>query len=170
MRRAIPALALAALAAGAGPASAQLSLESLSWQRAASDRSSSAWEDADAIVDAPPKLDGRLRASLRLKNRGPKATEAILLRYSITARISRDASVEGVWAIPFMVDERRVPKVGPNHVAEVPLSLSPALEIYLNRLSRAGWWPDRLKLQVMLEPHAGSAALQSLESLLEVKR
>ncbi|MCR4296371.1 MAG: hypothetical protein NUW21_12610, partial [Elusimicrobia bacterium] len=129
-----------------------------------------AWEDAASLVDAPPKLDSRLRARLRLKNRGPKAAEGILLRYSMTGRLSPAAAAapEGSWGIPFMVGEKRVPKVRANNVQDVYLTTSPALELYLNKLARAGWWPDRLKLQAMLEPNHGGAAVQSAEAVLEV--
>ena len=67
-----------------------------------------------------------------------------------------------------MVDERRVPKVGPNKTLDVYLMTSPALELYLARMARAGWWADRVKLQVMIEPHRGTGELRSLESILEV--
>ena len=166
------ALALAAFAAaGAGPASAELLLTNVHWQRARVERARvAAWEDVSQLVDGPPKLDSRLRARLTLKNRGPKAIEGILLRYSMTARLSASAGAEeGVWGIPFMVEDKRVPKVEPNQVIDVNLSTSPSLELYLNKLSRAGWWPDRIKLQVMIEPHAGTVALQSLENILEVR-
>lgn len=167
------ALALAAFAAvGAGPASAELLLTNVQWQRGRVERARVvAWEDVSQLVDGPPKLDSRLRARLTLKNRGPKAIEGILLRYSMTARLSASVAgaEEGAWGIPFMVEEKRVPKVDPNQVIDVNLSTSPSLELYLNKLSRAGWWPDRIKLQVMIEPHAGAVALQSLENILEVR-
>ena len=128
-----------------------------------------AWQDLKVLVDGPPKLDNRLRARLVLKNGGPKAEEGLLIRYSMTARVSPTAA-EGSWAIPFVVEERRVPMVGPNQVIEVPLETGAALELYMRRLARAGWWPDRVKLQVMLEPHTGSTTLQNVEDVIEIKR
>ena len=77
---------------------------------------------------------------------------------------------EAAWAIPFMVDEKRVPKVGPNKTQDVFLTTSPALELYLAKLARAGWWADRVKLQVMIEPHPGTVVVRSLESVLEVSK
>ncbi len=95
-----------------------------------------------------------------------------MLRYSMTGRVAliAGAKPEGVWGIPFMVDEKRVPKIGPNKTQDVYLTTSPALELYLAKLARAGWWPDRVKLQVMIEPHRGAVAIQSLESVLEVAK
>lgn len=168
-RRIIAVLAFAALAAA--DAGAELVIESLSWQRARVEHGRVvAWEDAANLVDAPPKLDARLRARLTLKNRGPKAAEGILLRYSMTGRIApaSPGGKEGAWGVPFMVDEKRVPKVGANKIQDVFLTTSPALELYLSKLARAGWWPDRVKLQAMIEPHPGAVSVQSLESVLEV--
>jgi hypothetical protein len=170
----LPLLSVLAFAVfAAANARAELLLESVSWQRARVEKTRVVgWEDAGRLVDGPPKLDTRLRARLTLKNRGPEAAEGILLRYSMTGRISPVAAVkpEGAWGIPFMVDEKRVPKVGPNKTQDVYLTTSPALELYLAKLARAGWWPDRVKLQVMIEPHPGAVAVQSLESSLEVSK
>ncbi|OGR95606.1 MAG: hypothetical protein A2V88_14120 [Elusimicrobia bacterium RBG_16_66_12] len=170
-RRAI--LLAAAFMAAAVRASAELVLESVHWQvgRARAGRVAS-WADVKILEDGPPKLESRLRARLVLKNRGPQTSEGILLRYSLTSRLTPagEAAAEGVWAIPFLIEERRVPKVGPNKVVEVPLETSPGLELYLRRLSRSGWWPDRLRLQVMLEPRPGERTIQILEDALEVKR
>lgn len=166
-RRLLPVLAFAAFAAV--NAGAELSIESLSWQRARVERGRVvAWEDAASLSDAAPKLDARLRARLTLKNRGPKAAEGVLIRYSMTGRVKAVAAPEGAWGVPFAVDEKRVPKVGANKIQDVFLTTSPALELYLNKLGRAGWWADRLKIQAMIEPHQGAAAVQSLETVLEV--
>lgn len=171
MRRLLPVLAFAALAAA--NAGAEVSIDAVSWQKGKADGVRPViWEDAGKVIDGPPKLDTRLRARLTLKNRGPKAAEGILLRYSMTARVMPVASdkPEGTWAVPFMVDEKRVPKVGPNKTQDVFLTTSPALELYFAKLSRAGWWADRVKLQVMIEPHPGSTELVPLESTLEVAK
>jgi len=171
LKRIVSVLAFAAFAAVG--ARAELFLEGASWQRARAEKGAAAvWEDATSLADAPPKLDARLRARVTLKNRGPKAAEGILLRYSMTGRVAPIAGdkASGVWGIPFHVDERRVPKVGPNKTLDVFLTTSPALELYLAKLARSGWWPDRVKLQVMVEPHRGSVELKSLETELEVAK
>ncbi|MBI4061948.1 MAG: hypothetical protein HY403_11000 [Elusimicrobia bacterium] len=171
MKRVLAVLAFAALAAAR--AGAELSLESVSWQRGRVEKSRVvAWEDAGRLFDGPPKIDARLRARLTLKNRGPEAAEGILLRYSMTGRVAPIAGdkPEGVWSIPFMVEEKRVPKVGSNMTKDVYLATSPALDLYLAKLARSGWWLDRVKLQVLIEPHRGAAAVQTLDSVLEVAR
>lgn len=170
MKRLLAALAFAVFTAAS--AGAEISIDGVTWQKGKAEGVRPVvWEDAGKVIDGPPKLDTRLRARLTLKNRGPKPAEGILLRYSMTARVlAADAKTEGVWAIPFMVDEKRVPKVGPNKTQDVYLTTSPALEFYFAKLSRAGWWPDRVKLQVMIEPHPGTTELLSLESTLEVAK
>ncbi len=171
MKKSFLVLALAALAAVG--ARAELSLESVSWQRARVEKLRAvSWEDADRLIDGPPKLDTRLRARLTLKNRGPAPAEGILLRYSMTGRVAPLAGEkpESVWGVPFMVDEKRVPKIGPNKTQDVYLAISPALELYLAKLARAGWWLDRVRLQVMIEPHLGAVSVQALESALEVSK
>lgn len=171
MKRVLSVLAFSVLAAAG--ARAELLLESVSWQRARVEAPRVvAWEDVGRLNDGPPKLDARLRVRLTLKNRGPLAAEGILLRYSMTGRVSpiNGESREGVWGIPFMVDEKRVPKVDANKTQDVYLTTSPALELYLAKLARAGWWPDRVKLQVMIEPHLGAVAMHSLESVIEVAK
>lgn len=171
MKRIISVLAFVAFAAAG--VRAELLLEAVSWQRArVVGARVVSWGDFGRLIDGPPKLDARLRVRLTLKNRGPVAAEGILLRYSMTGREAPIAGEkpEGSWAIPFVVDEKRVPKVGPNKTLDVYLTTSPALELYLNKLSRAGWWADRVKLQVMIEPHPGTVVVRSLESVLEVAK
>ena len=172
MKRAVSALILAFAAFTAAGARAELFLESVSWQRARVEPGRAAiWEDTTHMADGPPRLDSRLRARVSLKNRGPKAAEGILLRYSMTGRVvPAEGAGEGAWGVPFKVDEQRVPKVGPNQTQDVFLTTSPPLELYMSKLARAGWWPDRVKLQVMVEPHRGASPVKPLESVLEVSK
>ena len=89
----------------------------------------------------------------------------------MTARVlAVGTTSEGTWSVPFVVEERRVPKAPPNKMFEVPLQTGLAFQTYLRRLGRAGWWPDRVRLQALLEPHPGSTALQTVEDTLEVQR
>jgi hypothetical protein len=172
--RARPFVFAAALAAAAaGRASAELALDGVHWQVGRVEHARvAAWQDVRVVADGPPKLVNRLRVHLLLRNRGPKAVEGVLLRYSMTARLSpgQGPAAEGTWAIPFSVDEKRIPLVGAGKTVEVTLDTSPALDLYLRRLARAGWWPDRLKMQVMLEPHPGSGSIQTGEDTVELQR
>ena len=156
-------LAAAFAAAGASPASSELALESVHWQagRVEGGRVTS-WRDVKALAD-------RMRARLVLKNDGPRNEEGLLLRYSLTARVlpADGGGADGAWAVPFLVDEKRVPKVGAEKTVEVSIDAGAAIDLYLRRMARAGWRPDRIKIQVMLEPHHGSKTLQIVEDVLE---
>jgi hypothetical protein len=170
----VKALVLAAVftAAGAAAAWAELALESVHWQEGHAEGGRvTSWRDVKTLADAPKPAD-RMRARLVLKNDGPQNEEGLLLRYSLTARVLPDdgGAASGSWGVPFIVDEKRVPKVGAEKTIEVPLDAGAAIELYLRRLARAGWRTDRLKIQVMLEPHRGSKILQSVEDVLEVGR
>jgi len=173
MRLKVLVLAAAVAAAGAGRASAELSLDGVQWQAARVERGRvAAWQDVKVVANAPPKILNRLRVHLLLKNRGAKPVEGVLLRFAMTARLSpmEGAPTEGSWAIPFAIGEKRVPYVGANKTVEVTLDPGDDLVIYLRRMVRAGWWPDRLKMQVMLDLHPGSASIQTGEDVLEIGR
>lgn len=163
-----PILAAALFAAaGASAASAEVLLQSVHWQvgRASAGRVAS-WQDVRALPGALGPGD-RLRARLVLKNEGTATEEGILLRYALFARVVPEGgAAQGAWAVPFDVDERRVPKVAPGKVIDVPLDAASAVDLYLRRVARAGWSLDGLKVQVMLEPHRGSKDLQVAEDVL----
>jgi hypothetical protein len=166
----VPVLAAALAAASAASASAQLSLESVHWQvgRSVGGRVAS-WQDVSALP-AAPKAGERLRARLVLKNDGPRMEEGLLLRYGLSARLLADSggAAEGAWAVPFDVDEKRVPKVGAGKAIEVALDAGPALDLRLRRMALEGWRPDRVKISVMLEPRRGEKTLQLVEDVLSI--
>ncbi len=164
------ALAVAFAAAGAGTAAAELVLESVAWQSGRVERPPRPLKFADATtVSLPKKGAPRLRAKAVLKNRGPKSVEGILVRYTVSARLvpDRNVAAEAAWALPCLVDERRVPKIGPNQVLEAPLTLTPGLENYLRRIARQGFRANMLKVSAMIETHA-DGAVRVQEALLEV--
>lgn len=155
------------------PAKAELILEKVVWEFSFPvEGRPSLFEPVGSLKATPPALKGKLRAQLTLKNRGPQPVEGILLRYALTARLARlDSDAEGTWAVPFAIEERRVPRIGANQLLDVPLGPSLMLDLYLKKLKRSGLWPDQLKIQVMLEPHHLSApALQVLEKTLPIER
>lgn len=163
----VPALA-SFFAASAGTALAELMLEAAGWQgsRVSVTGASAVWQNVERWQRQ--RLP-RLRGKVVLKNRGPKPAEAVLLRYSVSARLVPDRAVaaEAAWSLPILVDERRVPKIGPNQVVDIPLSLSPKLEHYFKKLRRQGLRANALKIQAMLEPN-GADGVRVVEANLEV--
>ena len=79
---------------------------------------------------------------------------------------------EGAWAVPLMVEQRRVPFLGANQRQEVALDSNALIKPYLRKMNRAGFFPDQLKLQVMVEPlqAAKERTIKVLESVLPLTR
>ncbi|MBI5630466.1 MAG: hypothetical protein HY921_06240 [Elusimicrobia bacterium] len=173
MRKYPPAWAfvLSAAFAAALPAGAEVQLQQLEWQLGRPAKTQAARFEAIPVLSlAGATLPGKIRVKLTLVNRGPKPVEGILLRYSVAARVApKGRSQDGTWALPFMLEEKRVPKVGPNQIREVPLVPS-MLGGYLLKLDQAGYAADQVKIQAMQEPRAGeSYPVRVLESILEVR-
>jgi hypothetical protein len=168
--------AVAGLLALAGTAArAEVELESVRWQLAQREPGQGLQgltppkpEDVAVLaIDPGGLLSGRLRGTLKLLNRGP-AVEAILLRYSVSAKIAPlDKHEPAVWALPFVLGDRRVPKVDANQYLEIPLDPTADVEIYLKNVFREGYWPEALKIEVMVQPRRDAKApLKILESEL----
>lgn len=157
MRVFFPALwGLAVLLLGASPAAAELELQKVQWQFARPGKGGpDRFQNISVAALSGAKLGGRLKANVTLLNRGPKAVEGILLRYSAAAKIAAADGGEAEWAVPFLLEEKRVPKVGPNQRKEVPLELTISLNLYLKRVNRVGYRVRELKVQIMLEPRRG---------------
>jgi hypothetical protein len=96
--------------------------------------------------------------------------EGLLLRYGISARIIPAESREaGLWAVPFILEEKRVPRVGANKIQEVTLNLT-LLGPYLAKLSRAGFKALEIRLEVMVEPRLDQKVpIQILQGILPLK-
>ena len=154
----------------ADPAGAEINLQKIGWQLQKRVRGVAPKAKAEEVSSARlegAKLPGKLEARITLLNRGPKPAEGILLKYSVAARIApRGKREAGAWAVPYMIGERRVPRVGANQLKHVPLDLG-ILSSYLLGVQRTGFAADSLKVQVMLEPHPGQdATLQTLENVI----
>lgn len=105
----------------------------------------------------PPGLEVRAKpqAVLVVANRGPKAEEGVLLRYAVSGRVVRiaDAGSEGVWTVPFWVEEKRIPVLKSNQTKEIWIEeLSLRMRRHLRRLYRAGFWLKAIKIQIVAEP------------------
>lgn len=155
-----------------GGASAELVLRGISWQapspagtKPRGFRPIERW-----VQPAAAKLGGRPRAVVTVANRGPKAAEGAVLRYAVAARMAKVGAEgkEGVWTVPFFLNERRVSRVGANQTREIPLN-DLVLDVFLKKSFRAGYWPDALRIQVMVEPRNGEGLEQRiLEDTLPV--
>jgi hypothetical protein len=125
-------------------------------------------ENLDRLAIEPGgRLTGRIWAKLKLLNRGP-ALEAILVRYAVSAKIAPlDKRQPASWALPFVLGDRRLPKVGANAPLEIPLDPTDDVVLYLKNVFREGYWPDELKIEVMVQPRRDQKTpLKVLESTL----
>jgi len=168
---------LLALFLGSG-SSAEVILKEVRWQVTPNIRSRKPiWHDAAVWLQPPgAKLERQPRILVTLLNKSPGPDEALLLRYALSARLARaqesgTAAAEGNWTIPFILEERRVPKIRGNDALQVAIQFNRAVfSAYLLRMRRAGFWPDTLRMQVMVEPRPGENSLQGrmMEAALPV--
>ena len=156
MKKFIPAVLLFIPALAA----AQLELAGVSWQ-IASGAKRARFENAEKIPLRKQAV--KTRISVSLANKGKAAVEGAVLRCAFSMRLA------GQWTVPFWLEERRVAKVKPFATAKASI---PHLELqnYLKRLAGTGFWPDALRVQVMLEPRAGDDISKNLaESIISVE-
>ncbi|MDD5629293.1 MAG: hypothetical protein PHU21_09525 [Elusimicrobia bacterium] len=155
---------------------AEVMIESVSWQLAGPVRGQKpVFATIKSLPTAPPRIKGRLRLRVVLKNRGPKPAEGLLLRYSLSARLlPAGGGAEGVWAVAFLINEKRVPKVKPNNFLDVAIDPSQGVDMplthYLKKTLASGFWPDQIKLQLMLSPRRGAVdEVKTVELILPVE-
>ncbi|MFH2201944.1 MAG: hypothetical protein ABIJ96_02410 [Elusimicrobiota bacterium] len=143
---------------------AEVVIQDVGWQLALPVKKISVKKRDDRYHDIkrwlfPPSSNCKIRARAKvvLSNRKSKGESAVLLKYAFSARLRRiGKDEEGVWTVPFHVEERHVPRVKKRSTKEVRLPINRvALKEHLKRMYNAGYWPDAFKLQVMIEPRAG---------------
>lgn len=117
------------------------------------------------------KLPGRVLARLTVANQGA-AEQAVLLRFTVAARVAPDnGAQEADWALPVMMGEKRVPKIGEGRTVEVLLDATDMINLTLAKFKRVGWWPKELMLKVQVEPRRGQTSpLSTLEAPLPLMR
>ena len=153
-----------------GAARADLQLKGVEWQLAAArgrpkPSALAAWDQKAGAKDP-----GKLRFAVRVENSGRDRAEGVVIRFALSARIAPISGGESVWAVPFELGERRVPVLKPGEAKELPM---PAVHLvsYLRRLQAQGFWPEELKVQVMIDPKTGdNVATNVRESVLPVAR
>ncbi len=163
-------LVLAALALCAGAAGAQIQAQAVRWQLITRRKQESGKPvDVSELALSSGALRGRLVARVKLFDDGPDA-EGILLRYALDGKIAPagDAQFQPLQAIPFSIDEKRVPRMAGKKFLEVPVDVTAAVALQLKRLSMEGFVLRELRLQLMVAPRRGDRAIQSVETSLPV--
>lgn len=161
-RRWVLSVGVLALAA---PSSAELILRSVSWQLpAAPGVRPRGFKPIERWIQPPAaNVASKPRAVVTVTNRGPKAADGVVLRYTLSARQARidQPAREGIWTVPFYLSERRLSRVKPNATIDVPIN-DLVLGPFLKKCYRAGYWPDALKIHIMVEPRSGEGLEQRL--------
>jgi hypothetical protein len=115
-------------------------------------------KEVDTITRAPSSRGGQpLGAVVVLRNDGDKPAVGVLLHYAVTAKIAPikgDRLHTGIWVVPFLLEEGRVPEIRPGQEKNFMIR-NLNLEPYLRKLAREGYWAVSLRLQVMAEPRSG---------------
>ncbi|MDE2039096.1 MAG: hypothetical protein KGO96_00615 [Elusimicrobia bacterium] len=157
------------------PAAAGVRLEAAHWQLLVGGKGRDARRRADierlALTPGVP-LEGRLLARVGLRNRGP-VVEGLLLRYAVEAKVERLVAPGSspVWALPYLLDEKRVPLAPANQVFEATVDPTSLTKRYLQALRREGYWPVELRIRFMLKPRLDDQEpLRIVEAALPIGR
>jgi hypothetical protein len=156
------------------PVAAELELQGVRWELVRRDnpRKPPLITPVQELVLAAGKtVKGRLMANLQFLNRGP-GEDGVLIRYSLRAKLAPPEHNEAAaWSVPFMIEEKRIPKVAANQKAETALDPTTVLNLYLKKIERAGYKPQELKLEASVCPKRGDTfPIKVLEASLPVKR
>lgn len=167
----VPVVLVVALCAGR--ASAAVELQTLGWRIAAPAKPGQpkAAEPIERLrLASDGRIPGKLAGTVKLVSRGTPV-EGVLLRYSVAAKLEpKDGKAESAWAVPYLLEERRVPKIKANAYVEIPLDAAVWTEAYFKKLSREGYRAVELKMQVMIEPRPGHVeGIKVLEAALPVE-
>ncbi|HVA67414.1 MAG TPA: hypothetical protein VNK24_10900 [Elusimicrobiota bacterium] len=108
-----------------------------------------------AVSGASPRAAERIRPRIKAVNRGDAPAEGILIRYDFALEVApKSDAKKAAWAVPFMMDEWRIPRLLPGESKGVALDPE-ILRQTLARLDAAGFTAVRLRFEAMLEPRSG---------------
>ncbi|MCX5784454.1 MAG: hypothetical protein NTX59_02065 [Elusimicrobia bacterium] len=139
-------------------ASAQVRVTAVSWE--SSSPRAKTWTPfmpvAGLKLTAHQKLTDKLRAIFTVHNSSASAVEGIVLRYALRLRLIKDGDSpeNGVWNVPFRVEELRLAKAGAGESKQVRAERF-GLNEQIKKLAGTGFWFDALKLEVTVDPRYG---------------
>ena len=139
-------------------ARAQVRVTSISWESSAP--KAKVWTPFAPVTElklaANRKMKDKLRAVFTVRNSSRARVEGLVLRYSLRLRLVKegDAPENGVWGVPFRVEELRLAKAPAGESRQVR-AIRFELNEQIKKLSGTGFWFDALKLEVMVEPRQG---------------
>ena len=140
------------------PLRAQVRVTSISWESSVPKAKN--WTPFAPVTElklaANRKMKDKLRAVFTVHNSSRVAMEGLVLRYALRLRLVKngDAPENGVWGVPFRVEELRLAKAPAGESRQVR-AIRFELNEQIKKLSGTGFWFDALKLEVMVEPRRG---------------
>ena len=160
MKKSWPALAVALVIGASSHSRAEVSLKDVRWgfrPPLKMHMHNPTFVEAKEWVQPPSIRATNLpRVAVTLVNRGPLATEGVVLRYALSAEIVsiKKLGSKGEWVLPFWVDRRRVPFLKSNQILEIQINPTDEMRLAtsLREMYRAGFWPDAIKIEIMVEP------------------
>lgn len=169
MKKTILFLALLGIA---NYASSEVVLQNIHWHLLRKEQGKKdVYQEIDRWTQPPAaQIKNKPRAVISLLNRGPNRTQGVVFNYAISARVvEKDSKNEeaGTWTVPFWTEDRRIAWLKANQIKEVSVD-NMLLATYLKRLYRAGFWPNAIKIDVMLEPRAGEKINPPIEKILPI--
>ncbi len=151
--------AAAALAILCGQCFAAVEVSKIRWQVPARQSVAHGEKFADAselLFSTDSAKPPRFAVAAGLVNNGARSAEASIVRCAFSFRLIKlsDPAKPGVWAVPFMTEERRISKIKPGMAFEIKIR-NVDIKPFLSRLRASGYWPDAVKVQLMVEPRPG---------------
>lgn len=94
----------------------------------------------------------KILISADITNNFKENAEAIILKYAISFHVKDSDSEDGIWTVPVWLDEVRIAIIKPGQTKNIDI---PNIKIaeFLKRFRAAGLSPDKIKADLMIEPH-----------------
>ncbi|MBI4056851.1 MAG: hypothetical protein HY399_04805 [Elusimicrobia bacterium] len=138
---------------------AGVSLQKVEWQVGASRKPPRQFSVIREWKQGPSdKAPGKVRIVLSIVNTSSSAVEGVLVRYALSAKLAplRGEKSAGAWVVPFWLEESRVPWLAALQTKNILLTRMD-LQVFFKRMKRLGYWPEAIKIQVMIEPKMGES-------------
>ncbi len=139
---------------------AGVEITGVKWQTAVSAKGSKARfsEAASVSVGKKSRKYGPVRLVLSLSNSCSLPAEGLIVSAAFSLKLSTAVASEEVDAVPFAVDEIRIPKIKAGQVAEVVVAVRD-LDSALRRALNGGLLVRSLRVDAMIAPVRDSAEL-----------
>jgi len=124
----------------------------------------------EILLNAKNNFLYRYRIVINLKNATGEVAEGIVYRYSISAKFKKKGRTEeGVWSIPFFIDEIRISKLLAGAEKKIYI-FDLNLQESLNRIKASDFEIESLKIEIMKEPKKGDERIEIFTNYFPLKK